>query len=280
MKKTRAFDPAESRPTVGGRIFTGLIYFLLYLPIFVLIAFSFNASKSRSVWTGFTFKWYGELFRDSGIMSSFYLTLILSLAAAAVATVLGTFAAVGFYGMKRRWRAAFLEVNNIPLMNADIVTGVSLCLMFVAGRAILGYELGFGTLLIAHLTFDIPYVILSVMPKLYQLDRNLVDAAQDLGCTWLQAFFKVVLPEISPGIVNGAIIAFTMSVDDFVISYFTAGSKIMTLSMRIYSMTRKRVPPTINAVSTILFVSVLLLLVIINVRETRQEAAKKRRQLN
>lgn len=173
--------------------------------------------------------------------------------------------------MKRRWSNPLLAVNNIPVINADIVTGVSLCLMFVSLGSILKFELGFGTLLIAHITFNIPYVILSVMPKLHQLDKNLVDAAQDLGCTWMQAFYKVIIPEIMPGIINGMIIAFTMSIDDFVISYFTAGSQVQTLSMTIYSMTRKRVSPKINAVSTLLFVFVLIMLIIINIREIRQE---------
>ena len=159
-----------------------------------------------------------------------------------------------------------MAVNNIQVINADIVTGVSLCLLFVSLGSFMKFELGFGTLLIAHVTFNIPYVILSVMPKLYQMDKNLVDAAQDLGCTWMQAFFKVIIPEIMPGIINGMIIAFTMSIDDFVISYFTAGSKVQTLSMRIYAMTRRRISPKINAVSTLLFIFVLIMLLIINVR--------------
>lgn len=266
----------KKRRSAFGRVFTGLIYFFLYAPIFVLIAFSFNSSKSRSVWTGFTLDWYVELFQDSGIMNSVYTTLSISLIAAVVATAVGTFAAIGFFTMRKRWRSPLLAVNNIPVINADIVTGVSLCLLFVSGGALLNYKLGFGTLLIAHITFNIPYIILSVMPKLYQLDKNLVDAAQDLGCTWMQAFFKVVIPEIMPGIVNGAIIAFTMSVDDFVISYFTAGSSVMTLSMKIYAMTRRRVTPEINAVSTLLFVSVLVLLLIVNIREIQQEEKQKK----
>ena len=264
------------RPSVLGRIFTALIYLFLYAPIFVLIVFSFNATKSRSVWSGFTFDWYLKLFGDTAIMNSVYTTITVSLLAAAIATIVGTFAAIGFFNMKKKWRSPLLAVNNIPVVNADIVTGVSLCLLFVSAGAVLNYNLGFGTLLIAHVTFNIPYVILSVMPKLYQMDRNLIDAAQDLGCTWLQAFFKVVVPEIMPGIVNGAIIAFTMSIDDFVISYFTAGSSVMTLSMRIYAMTRKRITPEINAVSTLLFVSVLTLLLIVNIREIRQEERQKR----
>ncbi len=279
-----------------NRIFMALVFLFLYAPIFVLIVFSFNDSKSRTVWKGFTLDWYGELFRDSSIMSAISTTLLVSVIATAIATVAGTLAAVGFYSMKKRWRSPLMTVNNIPMTNADIVTGVSLCLLFVAffglwqgfaqwvnglGSAIklpVRLHMGFGTLLIAHLTFDIPYVILSVMPKLRQMDRNLVDAAQDLGCTWMQAFWKVVLPEIKSGIVSGMLIAFTMSVDDFVISYFTAGSTTSTLAMVIYGMTKKRISPKINAVSTLLFVTVLILLVIVNLREARQEKAEALRR--
>jgi spermidine/putrescine transport system permease protein len=253
-----------------------LVFLFLYAPIFVLIVFSFNSSKSRSVWTGFSLQWYIKLFSNSTILGALRTTLLVSVLAAAIATVAGTFAAIGFYNMKKRWRKPLMTINNIPMVNADIVTGVSLCLFFVAAANILRFSLGFGTLLIAHITFNIPYVILSVMPKLYQMDKNLVDAAQDLGCTWMQAFRKVALPEIMPGIVNGALIAFTMSIDDFVISYFTAGSKTMTLSMAIYSMTKKRISPEINAISTILFAAVLILLVVVNIRENRQEKAAQK----
>lgn len=265
-----------SRPSVFARIFTALIFLFLYAPIFVLIAFSFNSSKSRTVWSGFTVDWYAELVHDSLIMNSVYTTLLVSVLAAIIATVFGTVAAIGFYNMKKSWRSPLMTINSIPVVNADIVTGVALCLLFVFVGSLLKFRLGFGTLLIAHITFNIPYVILSVMPKLYQLDRNLVDAAQDLGCTWIQAFMKVVVPQIMPGIINGAIIAFTMSIDDFIISYFTAGSKVQTLSMAIYAMTKKRVTPKINAVSTILFISVLILLFIINIRQSRQEERAKR----
>jgi spermidine/putrescine transport system permease protein len=258
----------------------GLIFLFLYAPIFFLIAFSFNSTKSRTVWSGFTFDWYAQLFQDDTIMSSLTTTLTVSIFAAVIATVAGTFAAIGFYNMKRRWQSPLLAVNNIPVINADIVTGVSLCLLFVSLGSLLKFELGFGTLLIAHITFNIPYVILSVMPKLYQLDKNLVDAAQDLGCTWMQAFYKVIIPEILPGIINGMIIAFTMSIDDFVISYFTAGSRVQTLSMTIYAMTRKRISPKINAVSTLLFVFVLIMLLIINFREIRQEKQLKKQLSN
>jgi spermidine/putrescine transport system permease protein len=266
----------KRRPRIGSRVFLGLIYLFLYAPIFIMIVFSFNSSKSRSVWSGFTFEWYAELFQDSTIMSSVSTTIAVSVLAALVATVAGTFAAIGFYNMRRRTSSPFLAINNIPVMNADIVTGVSLCLLFVSLGSILKYQLGFGTLLIAHITFNIPYVILSVLPKLRQMDKNLVDAAMDLGCTWFQAFYKVIIPEIMPGIINGMMIAFTMSIDDFVISYFTAGSKVQTLSMTIYAMTRKRISPKINAVSTLLFLFILMLLVIINVRQIRQEEREKK----
>ena len=274
---------------IGGRIFIALTFLFLYLPIFLLIIFSFNAGDSSAVWRGFSLDWYKALFQNRLIMESLYTTLLVSLLATAIATVAGTFAAIGLYALPRRKRDALLVVNDIPMMYADIVTGVSLCLFFVAffqgwgtfARWFNGVQgavelpvrltLGFGTMLLAHIAFNIPYVILNVAPKLRQMDKNLVDAAQDLGCTWMQAFWKVILPEIKPGIVSGALIAFTMSIDDFVISYFTAGSSTSTLAMRIYSMTKKRITPEVNAVSTLLFLSVLVLLVLNNVREIRQE---------
>ncbi|NLL39377.1 MAG: ABC transporter permease [Clostridiales bacterium] len=258
---------------------TAIVFIFLYFPIIVLVVFSFNDSKSRKVWSGFTFDWYKELFSNEIILNSFYITLMVAVISAIIATIAGTFAAVGFFNMKKRPRGILLAINNIPVMNADIITGVSMMLLFVSARTLLRFELGFGTLLIAHITFNIPYVILSVMPKLYQLDNNLFEAAQDLGASWMQAFVKVILPEIRPGIVNGLIIAFTMSLDDFIISYFTAGSQIQTLSMSIYSMARKKVSPEINALSTILFVSVLCLLIIINIREARQEKRARKNNL-
>ncbi|MDR1132042.1 MAG: ABC transporter permease [Oscillospiraceae bacterium] len=261
----------------GGKLLTALTYIFLYAPIVVLIVFSFNGSKSRTVWSGFTLDWYKELFGDKLIMGSLQTTLLVSVAASAVAAVIGTFAAIGFYSMKKRWRGPLLTINNIPVINADIITGVSLSLLFVSAGAVLNFELGFGTLLLAHISFDIPYVILSVMPKLYQLDRNLFEAAQDLGCTWFQTVYKVVIPEILPGIINGLLIAFTMSVDDFVVSYFTAGSSVQTLSMTIYAMTRRRISPKINAISTLLFAVVLILLVVVNMREARQHKAEMKK---
>ena len=269
MKKKNGF---------GGKLLLGAAFLFLYLPIFVLIVFSFNSSASRTVWSGFTLDWYKELFTTSRIINSLYVTLGVAVLSSVIATIFGTFAAVGFFNMKKRWRNPLLTVNNIPVVNADIITGVSMCMLFVLAGSLLGTEMGFGTLLIAHISFNIPYVILSVMPKLYQLDKNLFEAAQDLGCTWLRAFVKVIIPEIMPGIINGLLIAFTMSVDDFVISYFTAGSNVETLSMVIYAMTRRRVKPTINAISTILFVVVLALLVAMNVRSARQERREQKRR--
>ena len=283
----------------GSRFLIGLMFLFLYLPIILLIVFSFNAGDSSAVWRGFSLNWYRELFQNRLIMESLYMTLLVSLLATVISTAAGTFAAIGLYSLSRRKRDAILVVNDIPMMNADIVTGVSLCLFFVAffqgwggfARWFNGVQstvelptrltLGFGTLLLAHVAFNIPYVILNVSPRLRQMDKNLVDAAQDLGCTWMQAFWKVILPEIKPGIVSGALIAFTMSVDDFVISYFTAGSATSTLAMTIYGMTKRRITPEINAVSTLLFLTVLALLVVVNVREAQlehQEASREPRK--
>jgi len=264
------------KPGFWGRSYTGLILFFLYSPIFILITFSFNSTRSRTVWTGFTFDWYRSLFENSSILNALYTTLIVAFISAVIATIAGTFAAVGFHNMRKRWRTPLMHINNIPMMNADIATGVSLSLLFISIGSLLRFNLGFGTLLLAHIIFNIPYVVLSIMPKLRQLDNNLVDAACDLGCTWMQAFWKVIVPEIMPGIINGLIIAFTLSIDDFVISYFTSGGNIMTLPMQIFAMTRRRISPEINALSTILFLTVLALLIIINIREARQDERQKK----
>ena len=279
---------------IGSRLIMGLVFLFLYAPILLLIIFSFNSGDSSMVWKGFSLHWYKELFQNRIIMESVYTTLLVSLLATVIATVVGTFSAIGLYSMSRRWRSPLLTINNIPMMNADIVTGVSLCLFFAAFfgfwsdiakwfNSVQSFvelptrmTLGFSTLLLAHVAFNIPYVILNVSPKLRQMDRNLVDAAQDLGCTWFQAFWKVILPEIKPGIVSGALIAFTMSVDDFVISYFTAGSSTSTLAMTIYGMTKKRITPEINAISTLLFVTVLILLIVKNAREVQVENQMKK----
>ncbi len=272
----------------GNRLLMALTFLFLYSPIFVLIFFSFNATKSRTVWGGFSLQWYVRLFQDDAILSALRTTLLVSVLASLIAMVAGTAAAMGFAAMKRRSRHTLMSINNIPLTNADIVTGVSLSLLFMlaigAFNATVGKATGmtltkgFGTMLIAHVTFDIPYVILSVMPRLRQLDPHIYEAAQDLGARGFYAFRKVILPDLMPGIVNGTIIAFTMSVDDFVISYFTAGNKVSTLAMEVYSMARRKISPEINAISTLLFISVLALLVIVNLRQSRQNSAVRRQR--
>ena len=262
---------------IFSNTFMALVFLFLYAPIFVLIVFSFNSLKSRTVWGGFSFQWYIQLFQNTRILDALKTTLIISVIAAVVATVVGTAAAIGFSNMRRRTRGALMTVSNVTMTNAEIITGVSMMLLFVFTGRFLGFSQGFGTLLIAHITFDIPYVILSVSPKLRQLDPNIYEAAQDLGATSFLAFRKVVLPEIMPGVLNGMLIAFTMSIDDFIISYFTAGSEISTLALEIYSMTRKRISPEINALSTLMFLTVLILLVVVNVRQTRQDHAQQRK---
>ena len=271
----------QNKNPVIAKVLNILVFLFLYLPIAVLIVFSFNDSKSRTVWSGFSLHWYEELFHDEEILSAFSTTLTVSVLAAVIATVLGTAAAIGFHAMKSKPRHLLMTINNIPMTNADIITGVSLMLLFVFTGNLLGFSLGFGTLLVAHITFNIPYVVLAVLPKLRQLNPNLGEAAMDLGATPWQAFWKVLMPELRPGILNGLLIAFTLSIDDFVISYFTAGSEVATLAMQIYAMTRKRISPEVNALSTILFVTVLTLLLIVNFREMHQskQAEKRNRAL-
>ena len=258
------------------RFYVGLILLFLYAPILVLIVFSFNDSKSRTIWEGFTFRWYIELFQDDLVMSSLWTTISVALLAAIIATIVGTISAIGISNMSKLPRTAVLTVNNLPVMNPDIITGVSLMLLFVA----LNIELGFHTLLLAHITFNIPYVILSVMPKIRQLDKHVYEAAIDLGAAPFKAFMKVVLPDIVPGVITGFIIALTLSIDDFVISYFTSGSGAQTLATTIYSMTKKRVSPEINALSTIMFVTVLILLIVVNLRQKRDDEKLKMQTKN
>ena len=262
-----------------AKVYTAIIFLFLFAPIAILLVFSFNSGNSLSVFSGFSLYWYKELFQDSNTLEALRNTLVLALCAAILSTVLGTAASVGMNKLRSKYmRAAMNTVTNLPMVNPEIITGISLMLMFVFVGQMMGLStsLNFGTILIAHVTFCLPFVILQVLPKLRQMDKNLVDAAQDLGCTWMQAFWKVIIPEIKPGIISGALIAFTMSIDDFIISYFTAGSGVSTLAMTIYSMTKKRVSPEINAISTLLFGAVLLLLIIINVRESRQERLRER----
>lgn len=255
------------------KLYLALIFIILYAPIVTLIVLSFNQSKTRSKWGGFTLKWYKELFQNEQIMSAFYTTLIIAFLSAAAATVIGTAAAIAIQGMKNRWRTLYMGVTNIPMMNAEIVMGVSLMLLFIACRM----TLGFGTILIAHITFNIPYVILSVAPKLKQTNRHVYEAALDLGAPPLNAFFKVVFPDIVPGVLSGFMLAFTMSLDDFVITHFTKGPGIDTLSTKIYTEVRKGIKPEIYALSTIMFVTVLVLLILINYSPKEKEETRKKR---
>ena len=251
-----------------------LIIAFLYIPIAVLVVLSFNASRSRVVWGGFTLKWYKELLKNEQIMSAFYTTLIIAFVSAAIATVIGTAAAIAIQGMKQKWKTMYMGLTNIPMMNAEIVMGVSLMLLFIAFHM----TLGFGTILIAHITFNIPYVILSVMPRLRQTNVSTYEAAMDLGATPLSAFFKVVLPDLAPGITSGFLLAFTMSLDDFIITYFTRGAGINTLSTLIYSEVRKGIKPTMNALSTVMFVSVLLLLILMNTLPDMRDKRKRKQE--
>lgn len=258
---------------IGSKIYTALIFLFLYAPIIVLIVFSFNDTQtgSRSVWGGVTLKWYQKLFEDKMILEALRNTLVIALITAVGSTVLGTVAAIGINSMKRRPKRVMMNITNFPMINPEIVTGVSMMLLFVFAVNLMGgRSLGMVTLIMAHITFCLPYVILSVLPKLRQLDPNMYEAAQDLGCPPVKAFFKVVMPQIMSGIVTGAIMAFTLSIDDFVISYFTSGTT-QTLPIYIYSMTRKRISPEINALSTVLFAVIIILLLIVNVRQRKDK---------
>lgn len=249
----------------------GLIFFFLYAPLIVLIAFSFNESKSRSVWTGFSVKWYTKLFADKEILQALFNTVVVAVVASILATIIGTLACFGILKMKKWTKKFVMSVNNFPVVNPEIVTGVSLMLLFVFAYNTFGiFKPGLLTLILAHTTFCLPYVILSVLPKLRQINPHLYEAAQDLGCPPAKAFVKIILPDIMPGIITGMIMAFTLSLDDFVISYFTSGT-MQTLPIAIYSMTRKIVSPEINALSTLLFVAVLVLLLIVNFRQAKAE---------
>ena len=256
-------------------IYLALVMLFLYLPIIMLIVLSFNGTNSTSVIQGFSTKWYVELFKDSATITALTNTLILAVTSAITATVIGTLAAVGIDKMKKGVvKSSVMTVTNIPMMNPEIVTGVSLMLLFVFFAARMNFEFGFVTLIIAHITFDVPYVILNIMPKFRQMNPHLYEAAQDLGCSPVSAFFKVVLPEILPGVISGFLMSFTFSLDDFVISYFTSGATSQTLPITIYSMTRRKVSPEINALSTIIFVIVVIVLVVKNVIE-RRNAVKR-----
>lgn len=253
------------------------IIFLLYAPIFTLIVLSFNSSRTRAKWGGFTLQWYQALFANEDIMNALYTTLVIALLSAIIATVLGTAASVGITSMKPRAKTVFMGVTNIPMLNGEIVMGISLMLLFIIGRI----ELGFGTILLAHITFNLPYVILSVMPKMKQTSRATYEAALDLGASPMYAFWKITFPDIMPGVISGFLLAFTMSLDDFVITYFTKGPGIDTLSTKIYSEVRKGIKPEMYSLSTILFATVLILLLLVNFspsdKNAGQEAQKAHR---
>lgn len=257
---------------VLSRFYVGAILVFLYAPIAILIILSFNESKSRSKWGGFTLHWYKELFKNDDIMAALSTTLIIAFVSAISATIIGTLASIAINKMKKTPRTILMAITNIPMLNADIVTGISLMLIFVA----LNFTLGFTSVLIAHITFNIPYVILSVMPKLKQLNPHTFEAALDLGASPMKAFFKVILPDIFPGVLTGFFLAFTMSLDDFVITHFTKGPEINTLSTKIYTEVRKGIKPEIYALSTLMFVTVLLLLILINRKNAEKNAPMRK----
>ncbi len=247
-------------------IYLVIIMLFLYLPIVTLMVFSFNESKSMFKWAGFSLKWYKEMFRDEQMLSAIWNTFSIAIVSSIIATIIGTMACMGIIAMSRRSQTVIMGFNNIPLLNADIVTGISLMLSFIA----FGFYLNWGTVLLAHITFSIPYVILSVMPKFKQLGMSTYEAALDLGASPGYAFRKVVLPDIRPGIVSGFLLAFTMSVDDFVVTHFTRGAGINTISTLIYSQVKVGIRPTLFALSTVIFIVVLVILSVVNFASDRK----------
>lgn len=250
-------------------LYLALILLFLYAPIFVLVVYSFNASETRAIWGGLSLRWYAALFKDQSIMQALYVTVSVAVLATIGSTILGTLAAIGIHSMRAKPKALFMNVTNLPMLMPDIVTGISLMILFIFAKVPRGYW----TMLLAHITFDAPYVIFSVLPRLKKMNKHMYEAALDLGATPGYALQKVILPEITPGMITGALLAFTMSLDDFVISYFTS-VRTQNLSVLIYSMTRRKVPPTVNALSTLMFVAVLTLLLIINLRNARSDKNK------
>jgi len=249
------------------RFYMSLIFIFLYSPIVVLIVFSFNNSKSRSQWGGFTLKWYLEMINDRQIREALVFTVVIALISTLISTIAGTISAIGIHYMGRTSKTVILNVNNLPVLNPDIITGVALMTLFIST----GLPLGPVAMLIAHVVFSTPYVILSVLPKLRQMNKYMPEAAMDLGATPFMALRKVIIPEISPGIISGALMAFTMSIDDFVISFFTAGTDATNLSILVYSMAKRGVKPSINALSTVMFITMVVLLFIINHKSEKGE---------
>ena len=254
-----------------SKFYVGIIYFFLYIPIAVLIFFSFNDSKSRVLFTGFTTKWYEKLFTNDLIINALINTLSVALIAGVFAVILGTGAAIGINAMNKKLKGVLLNISYLPIINPDIITGISLMLLFI----LLKMVLGFSTLILAHITFNVPIVIFNVLPKLRQMDKNVYNAALDLGCNPAQAFAKVVLPEIMPGIAAGFLLSVTYSFDDFAVSYFSSGSSSQTLSVVIYSMVKMKVSPEINALSTIMFAFVLIVLLLVNIYGSKNKNKKQ-----
>ena len=252
---------------LAKKIYIALIFIFLYAPIVTLMVLSFNASKTRAKWGGFTLKWYIELFQNRDIMEALWNTLLIAVISSLVATIIGTIACVSMSTMKRKSRSVLLGITNIPMLNADIVTGISLMLLFIS----FGFRFGLGTILLSHITFNIPYVILSVMPRMKQLNPSTYEAALDLGASHIMAFFKVIFPDLLPGIMSGLLMAFTMSLDDFIITHFTKGAGVDTLSTKIYTEVKKGIKPEMYALSTIIFVTVLLLLFLVNMSPAGKE---------
>lgn len=246
--------------TAAKKFYVFLIFLFLYAPIVTLIVLSFNASRTRAKWGGFTTRWYVSLFRNDAIMNALLNTLTIALIASLTATVIGTIACIAIINMKKKSRAIWMGITNIPMLNADIVTGISLMLLFLS----LGLKFGYGTILLSHITFCIPYVILSVMPRMKQFNTSTCEAALDLGAGPVYSFFKVVLPDILPGVLSGFLMAFTMSLDDFIITHFTKGAGVDTLSTKIYTEVKKGIKPEMYALSTLIFITVLILLLLIN----------------
>ncbi len=258
---------------IASKIYISLVMLFLYLPIFVLIIFSFNEGKT-TVWKGFSLKWYEQLFRDDNIINALGNSLIIAVLASVFATILGTAAAIGISNFKGKKRLLIQSASNIPIISPDIVMGVSLMLLFTFLGVLFNFEMGFVTVLIAHICFCVPFVVLNVMPRIRKMDQSIYDAALDLGCNQWQAFYKVVIHELMPGIFSGLLMSFTYSLDDFIITYFTRGAKFQNLSIEIYSMTHRRISPKINALSALLFLAILIIMVLINIRERHEEKVK------
>ena len=256
-----------------SKIYLALIMFFLYAPIGVMIFFSFNSGRTI-VWKGFSLKWYEALFNDNRLMGALVNTLLIAVLASLFATILGTAAAIGISNFKGKKRAIIQNISNISIISPDIVMGMSLMLLFTFLGVIFNFQMGFVTVLLSHISFCVPFVVLNVMPRIKRMDPNIYDAGLDLGCNQRQAFFKVVIHELMPGIASGFLISFTYSLDDFIITHFTQGTKFQNLSTEIYAMLKREIPPKVNALSALLFLAIIIIMVIINLRDRHEEKVK------